>query len=800
MLKNYLQTAFRNLSRNKSHAFINIIGLAVGIAACFLLFLVVQFETSFDNFHSKRASIYRIGTELHSQDGVTYSDGIAFPTGPALRVDFPQLKEVARIYQEGAQVTINSVNGQVKKLVENNIYYTEPEFFKMFDFDWLEGAPTSLKDPNNAVLTRATAEKYFGDWRSAIGKTIKIDNNALYTITGILKDVPPNSDFPLGVVVPYSAIVNTGVKNNQNDWVSTIGGAYTFVALPPGLLPEKFNTQLKAFAKKHKPAAYAADAPIAQPLAEMHYDERFGNYNNHTFSHSLVNALSLIGLFLIVIACVNFINLATAQAVNRSKEVGVRKVLGSSRRQLAAQFLGETTMLTLFAVMLALGIAWLALPFLNQLLGTKMTMNLVSNPVLIGFTLAVTILITFLSGTYPAIILSGFNPITALKSKISAKMAGGLSLRRVLVVLQFSIAQALIIGMLIVVGQMNYFNNASLGFNKAAIINVDIPGDSASHAKLDNLRSDLLKDPDIKGVSLSFAPPSSGNDWNSDLKFDHSTTTTNFNANLKWTDTGYFRLFNLQFVAGRPYYAADTIREFVVNETLLHKLGIFRPRDAIGKEINLWDHHKGNIVGVVKDFNVYSLQKPMVPVALSTWKSRYQTINIKIAPGTENAALPYIEKLWNSAFPDYVYQYKFLDETIAVFYKQEAQLSQLYKIFAAIAIFISCLGLYGLVTFMAVQRKKEMGIRKVLGASAGSIVALLSREFTVLIIIAFAISAPVAYFIMHSWLLNYAYRVPLGPSVFVLAIAGSILLAWMTVGYQAIKAAAANPVKSLRTE
>ena len=801
MLKNYILTAFRNLYRNKSHAFINTIGLAVGIAACLLLFLVVQFETSFDTFHSKHASIYRISTEMHSQDGVTYSDGVAFPVGPALRTDFPQIKEVVRIFQNSGQVTIDNGNGQPKKLTEGNIYYTEPGFFKMFDFGWLQGeAATSLKDPGNAVLSRATAEKYFGDWRSAMGKTIKLNNNALYTITGILKDVPPNSDFPLGIVVPYSAIVNTGVKNNQEDWVSTIGGAYTFVVLPPELPLAKFNLELKAFAKKYKPVAYAANTPIAQPLSEMHFDDRFGNFNDRTFSHSLVNALSLIGLFLIVIACVNFINLSTAQAVNRSKEVGVRKVLGSSRAQLAAQFLGETALLTFFAVTLAVGVARLALPFLNQLLATKISMSLASNPLLIGFILTVAVVVTFLSGTYPAIILSGFNPITALKTRITAKMTGGISLRRVLVVLQFSIAQVLIIGMLIVVGQMNYFRNASLGFNKAAIINVDLPGDSISHTKFDNLRDALAKNPDIKAVSFSFAPPSSGNDWNSDLGFDHSAKKTDFNANLKWADTGYFRLFNLPFVAGRPYYGSDTIREFVVNETFLQKLGIRHPQDAIGKEINIWDRHKGNIVGVVKDFNVYSLQKPMVPVVLSTWKKAYQTINIKIAPGKEKAALPYIEKLWTSAFPDYVYQYKFLDETIDHFYNQEAQLSTLYKIFAGIAIFISCLGLYGLVAFLAIQRTKEMGIRKVLGASARNIVFLLSREFTLLILVAFALAAPVAYYIMHGWLLNYHYRIQLGASIFIMAIAGSILIAWITVGHRAIRAALANPVRSLRSE
>jgi putative ABC transport system permease protein len=802
MFYNYFKTAFRNLLRNKGYAVINIVGLAVGIAACLLIFLVIQFETSFDNFHKKKDQTYRLGTELNSQDGLSYTGGSAFPVGPQIRIDFPQVKEVASIFNNGGQITIEGDGSQQKKFNENNFFYVEPQFFKIFDFRWLAGsAETCLKDPNSAVLTQSTAEKYFGDWRSAIGKTFKYENKTPYKVCGILKNVPANTDFPLGIVVSYSALENTYIKNNLKDWVSTFGDAYTFVVLPPELSQNKFNAQLKTFAKKHKPAEYAADAPTAQPLTEMHFDDRFGNYSGHTFSHSLINALALIGIFLIVIASVNFINLATAQAVNRSKEVGIRKVLGSNRTQLAFQFIGETFLITLAATIIAVSVAAVALPFLNQLLEVKMTMSFITNPLLILFLAITVLLVTFLSGIYPAIILSGFNPITALKSKITSKMVGGLSLRRVLVVLQFVIAQVLIIGMLIVVSQMNYFRSASLGFDKAAILNVPFPGDSISRTKIDYVRDNLLKNADIKNVSFSFASPSSESNWGSDFSFDHASRNTDFNANLKWADENYFKTYNLQFVAGRPYYHSDTVREFVVNETLIKKLGIRDPKDAIGKQINFWKGGKvANIVGVIRDFNSYSLRKPMAPVVMSSWKDVYQTINIKIKPGAEKTSLPFIEKIWNTAFPDYVYEYKFLDETVANFYKQENQLSTLYKIFAGLAIFISCLGLYGLVSFMAVQRTKEVGIRKVLGASVQNIIYLFSKEFTLLIIIAFAIATPIAYFIMHKWLQDYTYRIDIGASIFLLAIAGSIIIAWVTVGYRAVKAAVANPVKSLRTE
>ena len=802
MFKNYFKTAVRNLKRNKSFAIINVLGLAVGIAASLLIFLVIRFETSFDKFHSKKDRIYRVSSIYETQDGRDYAAGSSFPVAPALRIDFPQIKEVANIFKKGdEQITIEEA-GQQKKF-QSDVYFAEPEFFNMFEFGWLAGnSKTSLSQPSSAVLTQEIAEKYFGNWRTAIGKTFKYNNKneQVYKITGILENIPPNTDFPLGVVISYTTLKNTNIARSLDDWVSTFGNAYTFVVLPDKYSQVQFNKELAAFAKKHKPAEYAKDSYIAQPLATIHSDDRFGNFGDHFFSDSLVTALKLIGLFLILIACVNFVNLATAQAVNRSKEVGVRKVLGSNRKQLVAQFLSETGIITILALIVSVAIAYLILPFLNKFLHLRMAMDL-TDPSIIFFLLTVLIMVSFLSGVYPAIIVSGFNPITALKSKISPKMAGGLSLRRVLVVLQFGIAHIMIIGTLIVVSQMNYFRKATLGFDKAAIINVPIPGDSITRVKMGYLRDQFSKNPDIKNVSFSYNSPSSEGNWNSDFKFDHSTKNTNFPANLKWADADYFNTYNIQFLTGRPYQQSDTVREFVVNETLLKKLGITDPKQAIGKQIDFWDGVKvAPIVGVIRDFNSYSLREPMAPVVLSTWKDVYQTINIKIKEGSEGAVLPYVEKLWNESFPDYVYEYSFLDDTITEFYRQENQLSILYKIFAGIAIFISCLGLYGLVSFMAVQRTKEVGIRKVLGATARNIVYLLSKEFSLLIIIAFVIAGPIAYYIMHKWLQNYTYRISMGASIFLLAIIGSMVIAWITVGHRAIKAAIANPVKSLRTE
>jgi putative ABC transport system permease protein len=531
----------------------------------------------------------------------------------------------------------------------------------------------------------------------------------------------------------------------------------------------------------------------------MHFDKRFGTYNKHTFSRELITALSLIGLFLIIIASINFINLATAQAVNRAKEVGVRKVLGSKKRQLVWQFLGETFIITFSSVIIAVIIASGTLPLLNQLLKTAFTMQF-NTPVITCIT-AVLLLVTLLSGLYPAVILAGFNPISALKNKISNKAVGGISLRRALVVLQFTVAQALIIGTLIVLGQMNYFKTAPMGFDRDAIINVNMPGDSLSLTKREALKTQLLQQPFIKNVSYGTFAITDDSHWGSSFTFDNAAKSVDFNADLKWADADVFKTYGMQMAAGKPYRPSDTVREFVVNESLVKQLGIRNPQDILGKKIDFWGGQLvGPVVGVVKDFNASSMKDAMYPVVMAPWKYVYGTMSVKIQPQNIQQTLAFIEKTWNATYPEYVYSFQFLDDKIAGFYEQENQLSQLYKIFAGIAIFISCLGLYGLVSFMAVQRTKEIGIRKVLGASAGSIIYLFSKEFILLIVVAFAIAGPLGYYFMHEWLNNFSFRITIGAGVFVITVAASIAIAWLTVGFQAIKAALANPIKSLRAE
>ncbi|WP_343692934.1 ABC transporter permease [Chitinophaga sp.] len=801
MFKNYFKIAWRSLLRNMSYTIINLTGLSIGIAACLLIFLVVRYETSFDRFHTQKNQIYRV-VGVTKKPSYSLSSGVAFPVADALRLDFPQLKQVATILRnEGSVFSIGD-----KKFKEDETYYAGPEFFQTFDFAWLAGEPrTALAGPNTGVLSRDEANRLFGDWHQALGKTLRYKNKFDFKITGILENVPANSDFPLKVVLSYATLHTKGADYDarSSDWGWVIGEHYCFVTLPQGVDVSLFNRQLDAFIKRHIPARYADVAGMQlQPLTEMHYDTRIDIFTGHPFSRALITAISLIGLFLLVIACVNFINLATAQAVNRSKEVGIRKVLGSDHPQLMLQFMSETFILTLAALLIGTLVSGFCLSLLNRLLETHLSINLLFTPAVLLFLLLTLIGVTFLAGFYPALVLSGFNPIGAFRNKIKAGRSSGISLRRVLVVFQFGIAQVLLICTLVIISQLNYFKNKSLGYNRDAIVTIPIPNDSLSRSRQAGLRDDLLQQPGIEGVSFSHSSPSDVNAWFSSIHFDHSSEETDFGVSLKFADADYFKLYKLQFVAGGPYQAADTPRGYVINETLVKKLGLKNALQAIGKTINLGGNAHTNfpVVGVVRDYITGSLKNAVPPVLMGSYKGSYQLLSVKIKPGQLQQTLTKIEQQFNAAFPQALYEYNFVDDQVARFYKTDTQLSQLYQIAAGIAILISCLGLFGLVSFMAVQRTKEVGIRKTLGASVGHIVYLFSKEFTLLVIIAFVIACPVGYYLMQQWLQSFAYRVELGPGVFLLAIAFSVLIAWITVGYKAVRAALVNPVKSLRSE
>lgn len=819
MLKNYFKTAFRSLIRNRNYSIINIAGLAVGIAVCMMIFIIIQFQTSFDDFHPDKDSVYRVLTESHHADAgtVTYAKNVPFPMPAGLKAEFPQLKQVAPVYaSHNDELQVLDDNGMpVKNFKEQSgVFYTSPSFFTIFNFPLLAGSYASLNDPNNVLLTKEIAETYFGDWKTAMGKTIKITGyysmgaglfqfpaNAL-KVSGILATVPANTDFQLKLVVAYGTDF-TGDKEYgfaQPDWNQSAPDFGCYVLLPSNISAGNFDQQLSRYARKVLPADNR-DNYILQPLSAVHYDAAAGNYSNKTISHELVNVLWLIAAFILLIACVNFINLSTAQAVNRAREVGVRKVLGSNKSQLQAQFIIETFLIVTIAVLFAAGITLLALPSVNKLLELSLSFNLLKNPAILVFLLAVTIVVTALAGFYPSVVLSRFNPVNALKSKLTVNTARGISLRRGLVVFQFIIAQALIIGTLVIVQQMNFFMNQPLGFDKEAIVNIPYRPDSTGAKLTDYLKQQLLSNGALAVTFSSNSPMEEDNNMFTAFKFDHALKDADFQAISKFADNDYVPTYKLQLVAGRNLKPSGYTQEFLVNESFVKSLGLKKPEDVLSKEISMMNGLiKCPIVGVIKDFNDRSLRQGLAPLLIATNSTMYRQASIKLSTANMASTMQSIKKIWQQAFPNYVYEYRFLDDKIGSFYKQENQLAQLYKIFAAIAIFLSCLGLYGLASFMAVQRVKEVGIRKVLGATTGNIVYLFSKEFIILIAIAFVIATPLVWYYMHQWLENYVYRIDISWLIFFAGGAVALFIALLTVGFQAIKAAVANPVKSLRTE
>jgi putative ABC transport system permease protein len=808
MIRNYFKIAWRTLLRHKAYSAINITGLAVGIAACLLIFVVVQYELSFDKFQKNYNRIYRIVTSTKHTDGSEENNpGIPCPAVDDLKIAIPQFEKIAAINSTyGSQVTVlgdnsNSDVATSKKFIENNnIIFAQPGYFDIFNAKWLSGNAQVLTDPSSIVLTKTSAAKYFGNWEKSIGKFLKLDNTVLLKVNGIVEDAPENSDFPVKAFISYEAFKRQGDKYGySNEWGSLSSSNQAYVLLKPNAKPEDVQAQLISFSKKHaNPGAKNIRNEILQPLSNLHFDYKYGTLGDHSSSKTVLWTLALIGVLIIIMASINFINLSTAQAVGRSKEVGIRKVMGSSRGQLIGQVIGETFMIVLFSIILALVIAKVSIPYLSSVASVPKDIPLFSTGSIL-FLFAILIVVTLLSGTYPAMIMSGFQPVLAIKSKISSANIGGLSLRRVLVVTQYAISQMLIIGTIVAISQMNFVRNADLGFNKEAILILPAYSDSANLARMKPLKDQLLGNPNVISVSFASDEASSDNNWASNFAFDHKEDE-DFPAFHKYGDADYIKTFGLQLIAGNGYSASDTMRELVVNETLLKKVGFPDPQKAIGKQLRIGGHQWLPVVGVVKDFKTNSLREEVKPLTITSARQNYFTIAVKLRTTDISRTTSQIQKQWENTYPEYAYTSHFTDETIERFYRQETQLSLLYKIFAAIALLISCLGLYGLVSYMAVQKTKEVGIRKVLGAGVGSIVIMFSKEFTILISIAFIVAAPVAWYFMNRWLQNFAYRISMGVGVFVLAIISSLLIAWITVGYRALRAALANPVKSLRTE
>jgi putative ABC transport system permease protein len=794
MIKNYLKIAFRNLWRHKAFSFINIMGLTVGMTACFLIFLYIKFELSYDSFHTKADRIYRIVCDIKTPTEVIKAAGPSWAVPPHVKGEFSEVESFVRI-AGGDNVLIR--NGDVKYQEEESMW-ADSSFFKVFDFKLLKGNPqTALRDPFTIVLTETSAKKYFGK-TDPIGKTLLITGDAIPAkVTGVMKDFPENSQIKGDVVLSMSTITKEWNKNLDNQWGNY--GAQAYVLLKPGVNAKSLEKKFPAFLEKRNGTEMRKGQMFAtlflEPMKDVYL--RSTRNGNSTGNINNVYIFSIVAIFILLIACINFVNLTTARSTERAKEVGIRKVVGAAKSQLARQFIGESVILCLIAFLLSLVASSLMLPLFNELSGKIISEGIFDKGEYVLMLFLAAIGIGLLAGIYPALVLSSFKPVVVLKGRF-ATGTRGIVLRKALVVAQFSISVALIIGTIVVYDQMSYMRNRELGFTKDQMIVIDTNGDPGKNAFNQAIRTI----PAVKSTALSSSVPGSGNPGAYSEIENKKGDLQIANLDLYFVDFDYINQYKIKVLAGRGFsreFGTDTTQAMVLNEAAIKMFGYSSPQEAVGRRFKQWGR-EGKIIGVIKDFHFRSLQQPIKPLSMRIEPGGSNLVSAHISTANLPATLAAIESKWKTIIPNRPFSYYFLDEFFDKQYRGEERFGSLFLNFAVLAIFISCLGLLGLASYSTMQRTKEIGIRKVMGASVRVIINLLSKEFLVLVILSFFIAMPVAWYFMHSWLQDFAYRTSISWWVFVLAGAIAVIIAIFTVSFQAIKAAIANPVKSLRTE
>jgi predicted permease len=804
MLKNYFTTAIRSLWRQKASTVINLSGLTLGVATSLILFLLVRNQTSYDRFHTKFDRIYRVVMEADGNNGKNYSSGVPPVLWEAFKNDFPEAEEVVftSYHGAGSLVTVQTPQGELKKFdTDNNLVFTQPSFFKTFDRKLLLGKKQDLlQEPNEAVISKSTAIKIFQK-EDAIGEVITFDGRD-YKVTAVMEDFPETTDFPFNIMLSFITIKK---EKDEAGWNSIWSDEHVYFLLKEGVSIEQVEKRFPDFYKKHRGEENRDHVAFhAQTLASVHHDERYGNYSYNTISYNQITVMTIIGIFLILTACINFINLVTAEAIKRSKEVGIRKTLGSSRGQLIVQFLGESTIVTAASVVLAVGVAQLALPLMNTFLNKNLSLQFSDTTVWL-FLLCATVLVALLSGLYPSFVVSGFKPAFAMKNLINNRDSSGYNLRRGLVVLQFFISQFFLISTIVIVMQTDYFNKKDLGFKKEAIVNIPIPenargGFTDGSSKMRTFREEVVKLKGVEMASLCNYPPSSGSVSATNFSIE-GKKDEGFDTQLKMVDGNYLEMYGLKLIAGKNIDDLDTARGFIVNEKLAKMVGFSNPADIVGQRLTMGGRPQSlPIVGVVQNFHTMSLREPIEATVLYNRIRNYSTLSLKVDVREFKNTVKEIQQKWEAAYPNHIFSYKFFDEEIREYYEGERRMSMLISIFTGIAIFIGCLGLFGLAAFMANQKTKEVGVRKVLGASVQSIVMLFSKEFVKLIVIGFVIAAPLSWYVMNQWLNSFTYKIEMGPTIFLMGLGATFLIAMLTVGYRSFKAAVANPAHSLRSE
>jgi putative ABC transport system permease protein len=809
MIRNYLKIAIRNLVKHKFISFINLFGLTVGLTCCFLILVYILHELSYDKYNKNAENIYRVErTFLNPETGDKSLElgSIAPPFAPLLVNDFKEIKTLTRLLSSGN----TSFKYKEKIFNEQNVFFADENLFHVFNVNIVRGNPSkALNDPYSVMLTVEMAKKYFGN-DDPLNKMIMLDNQLTCKVTGVYKAFPANAHLHPAVMISFNTLKDSAVYGEEGLRTNWGNNSFlTYIELPDNYDPKKLETQLPAFQNRHikegndnkfKPSDWSK--LTLKKLTDIHLYSHTDYEAEENGDIKRVYIFSAIALFILLIACINYMNLSTARSVLRAKEIGVRKVVGASRRELIAQFLSESVLLSWVGALLAFGLVWLTLPWLNKLSGQFLTIDTLLNWKIIIPILIVPFIVGILSGIYPAMFLSSFQPIRVLKGFM--KVGGvNISFRKVLVVAQFSISIILIIATAIAFQQLRYIQNKSLGFDKNHVINFSYT--SALNNSFESFKNELLSNTSVQSVSRSSRIPGGRllDAMGSQINNGDSLAPTKADIKFVVVDEGFVPTFGLKPVAGRNFskqFGMDTAA-FLINEAATRALGLKSINEAIGKQFQ-YGGRKGQLAGVINDFHFESLHQRILPMVffMPTGTGGFGNLSIKIAGNNIPGALAHIESIWKKYLPDIPYDYSFLDNRFERLYESEQRQKTIFTVFACIAIFIACLGLFGLSAFAISQRIKEIGIRKVLGANVRSIVTLLSGDFLKLVGIAAVIAFPVAWYFMHRWLEDFAYRIDIPWWVFVIAGIIAAIVAFITISFQAFKAATANPVKNLRTE
>jgi putative ABC transport system permease protein len=805
MFIHQLKQIIRGLWRYKSFTIINFLGLSIGIAAIVILYLISDYEKGFDLLHSDSNRIYRLVSEKEREGKKRDEATIPYPTATYLRDEYSGVVATEIHFDRDRNIKV----GEKAPFEEKNMVFADSVFFHVMDFSgipgfWIKGNPAKALDaPNKAVLTQSTALRYFGN-EDPIGKTFRLDNERDIEVVGLVKDVPAATHLPINLFVSYSTLDSSLMGGlSMDNWNFTSNG-YCYVKVNRAEDTRSIESAMKSIVqKKARDDRDKKQVFSLQPLADIHFNPLYENSNpNYTVSHQYLKMLLLLGVFIILIACINYINLSTSLAFSKSKEVGIRKTIGASAPQLFLHYMTETVFVTGVAALIGIGMAILALPTINHILDKSIVAASLFQSQFILTALLGILMISILSGAYPALILSRFNPIFSLKNQLLTPGKSSGLLRKALVVFQFSTSIALIICTIVIAKQVNYFTSKSVGFNKEAVVEVPIPKrDSAAR---ESFRAQLQNQTGISNLSFCLGAPISDNGINTSFEAPELAAGTEYSIHVIPCDGEYLKTYGIKMLAGRWFLPGEEKHlgsAVVINETTMKTLGYKQPAEVLGKKISIGiNEMKPAVVGVVQDFHTTSLHKAISNTAMIPFPYFYFAAGIRLDPKNIRGELATVETAWKKVFPDDPYQFSFIDQTLAKRYEQETRDYNLFKAFSAISIFICCIGLWGLIAFVVVRKTKEIGIRKVLGATVSNIVGLLSVDFLKLVLLALIVASPIAWYFMSKWLENFVYRINISWWVFALAGLLAVAIALFTISFQTVRAALSNPVKNLRTE